>query len=148
MFDQDHVVWKFKYALLFGMLFLVSIYYSWQELVYLIRGRLAQGTVTESYSQSLGRYGQNKSRVIEYRFAEDGGLQRKGGDTLSMEEQVPDFVLVEYTPGENGRSRIKGHIRWLWLAIFGVSIAGLAWAGYRLNKHIDEAMAPRNKRKK
>ena len=145
MFNEDNHVWRFKYALIFGILFLVSAYQSWQELVYLVRGRTARANATENYTQSSGRFMQNKHRVLEYSFSEEGGLARRGADTFSIEEPVPGQVLVQYTPGTNGRSRLQGHVGWVWIAFFSISIAGLAWAGYRLNKQIDEAMAPRRK---
>lgn len=144
-FDSDNPVRKFKYALMFGIWFLVSCYYSWQELVYLIRGKIAVATVTETYQQSSGRFGTNKHRVLEYSFAEAGGLARRGADTISIEESTPTQVRIEYTPGEKGRSRLEGHIRWMWLAFFAISMTGLGVSIYRLNRHIDAAMAPRKR---
>lgn len=145
-FESDNPVRKFKFALMFGIWFLVSCYYSWQELVYLIRGKRTVATVTETYQQSSGRFGTNKHRVLEYRFSEEGGLGRRGADTMSMEEPAPTQVRIEYTPGENGRSRLEGHVRWMWLAFFGISMTGLAVSLYVLNKKIDEAMAPRRRK--
>lgn len=144
-FDPDNPVRKFKYALMFGIWFLVSCYYSWQELVYLIRGKIAVATVTETYQQSSGRFGTNKHRVLEYNFTEAGGLARRGADTISIEEPIPRQVRIEYTLGEKGRSRLEGHIRWMWLAFFAISMTGLGVSIYRLNRHIDAAMAPRKR---
>jgi hypothetical protein len=146
MFDEDNPVRKFKYALMTGLMFLVSIYFSWQEFVYLIRGKMAVGNVTDTYQQSSGRFGTNKNRVLEYSFREDGGLSRCGADMIGIDEPIPAQVNIQYTPGENGRSRLEGHVRWYWLAFFFGSIVLLGIALYRLNKQIDEAMAPRKRR--
>lgn len=146
MFDSYVMAWRFKYAILFGLMFLVSVYYSWQELVYVVRGNTAQAMVTETYTMKSGRFRQHEERVLEYKFAEAGGLSRRGADTISMDEPVPGQILVQYTPGEKGRSRIAGHVRWMWLCIFGVAVGGLAFAIYRLNKHMDEVMAPRRRK--
>lgn len=148
LIEQYVTTWKYKYAIFFGLLFLVSVYYSWQELVYLVRGRTAEATVTENYPMPSGRFGQNRSRVLDYHFRDTEGLPRKGADTIGMDEPIPGMVTVQYTPGEKGRSRIHGHVRWWALAIFGIAVAGLAFALYQLNRHMDEVMAPKSKKRK
>ena len=61
--------WRFKYAILFFLMFLISVYYRWQELVYLVRGNTAMATVTETYTMKSGRFRQHEERMLEYKGA-------------------------------------------------------------------------------
>lgn len=115
--DAEHDLQKAKWLLIGIGLFLLGGCISWEEVMYLLRGRDAQATITKVF-ETRGRTGNRLS--VEYEFTESGVGQRRGNQTVSLDWPVPrdGKVMVRYTPGIDGDSRLSGHVRWLGLLLF------------------------------
>jgi hypothetical protein len=97
--------------------FLLGGCMSWEELMYLLRGRDTRATITKVFETHERR---GTALSVEYTFAEPGGGPRRGNHTVSLDWPVPrdKKVTVRYTPGEDGDSRLAGHVRWSGLLTF------------------------------
>jgi hypothetical protein len=150
--DTDNELARAKGLLFGGVLFLVSCFICYGELIYLVRGRQAQANVTKSYeSTRRGRFGLSQGTMVtvEYAFAEPDGTRRTGSDTVRPDWPLPSngTVPVQYTPGEDGRSRLSGHVNWFGPGFFAVSVGVLGFFGYRLWREASEAFEPRKSRR-
>jgi hypothetical protein len=151
--DTENELGRAKWLLMAGLLFLVSCFLVYDEVAYALSGREAQATVTKSYLSTSGRPSLRSSArlTVEYAFAEPGGGQRKGMSSLPADAVLPQSgtVAVRYTPGEDGRSRLAGHVNWWGITMFGVTLLALGVAGFRLWREAAEATRtdrPRSKR--
>jgi hypothetical protein len=149
--DADQELARAKWLLFSGVLFLVSCFLSYAELVYLLRGKQVQATVTSAYETPIrGRFGtvRGMQRTVEYAFTEADGTRRTDSDTVSLDWDLPNngTVPVQYTPGAEGRSRLAGHVNLVALVIFAVSVVVLGIFGYRLWREASEATKPRRRR--
>lgn len=145
--DRDNELARAKWLLGSGVLFLASCFACYSEMVYLLSGHKIDAAVTEAYEVThRTRFGmsQGKALTVEYRFAEPDGTQRTGSDTVASNWDLPPTgtIPVQYTPGAEGRSRLAGHINWLGIWFFFVSIGVLAFFGYRLWREAVEATRP------
>lgn len=113
--DIDHEVYRFKVALVCGILFLVSTFMSYGELRYMMSGETAQATLIRAYETSRvsRRGGERRTLVVEYQFADaNAGGVRKESDRVPTDwpiERAATQIAVEYIPGEPGSSRLHGH---------------------------------------
>jgi hypothetical protein len=153
--DAEHEVGRAKWLLFCGLWFIVSAFISYNELIYLLRGRTTQATVLEAYQveRSRGRFGLSKELrlVVEYQFIDSAGNTRKESDEVSPDWGVPakGTIAVSYTPGKDGRSRLAGHVNWLGPVLFGSSLVVIGIVARRLWKEASEAVqGPRHKRKR
>lgn len=103
-------------------LLLVGGCMSYLELVYLLRGRDAQATVTKAWE--IRKFGSTRCEV-EYEFNEPGVGQRRGTDRCSTgwPGVMNGTVAVRYTPGKEGESRLSGNVSWIGLGLFATAIA-------------------------
>ena len=150
--DADQELTRAKWLLFSGLFFLVSCFMSYRELVYLVRGRVAQAAVTKAYEVTQrGRFGvsQGTRLTVEYTFTEPDGTRRSDSDTVDTDWPLPsnESVPVQYTPGAGGRSRLSGHVNWAWIAIFVVSLGVMGVFGYRLWRVAHEATRPARSRR-
>jgi hypothetical protein len=53
------------------------------------------------------------------------------------------MITVRYIPGPDGASRLSSQVNWIGLGIFALSIAALAFFGYRLWREAAEATRDR-----
>jgi hypothetical protein len=151
--DTDSELARAKWLLFSGAFFLASCFICWGELAYLLRGRRTDATVTKAYEVTRrGRFGIGSSTAltVEYAFAEPDGTRRTGSDTVPPDWDLPPNgkAPVQYTPGEDGRSRLAGHVHWAGLAIFAVSVVVLGFFGYRLWREASEATRPARPRRR
>jgi hypothetical protein len=135
--DMDEEVGRAKWLLLSGVMFLVSCFICYAELRYLISGREVQATVTKVTEVTQRRrygLGESKHLSIEYAFQEPNGTMRKGEDSVGLDSPLArgPTVPVQYTPGGDGRSRLVGHVHWVGIAVFVISVSILGVAGWRL----------------
>ncbi len=142
--DAHYEFGRAKWALFCGFLFLVSLYISYQELVYLLWGRTAQATIVQTYTvEKRGRFGlvTGLKRVVEYQFIDSAGNTRKDSDEVSPDWDVPErgTIAVRYTPGRDGRSRLAGHVMWFGPVLLGISLLAIGIVGRRLWKEAVEA---------
>ena len=137
---------KFKWLLLGGAIFLLSFCFTYEEVVYLINGHEIQANVTKAYVVTK----RGSSRLtVDYTFTEPDGTFRKGSDTVSPDWPLPQSgtVLVQYTAGADGSSRLAGHIYWLGVSIFTVSILFMGIGIYNLVQEANEDVKPRKRRR-
>jgi hypothetical protein len=152
--DNESEIARAKWLLFAGGLFLVSCFLCYTELVYVVSGRQTQADITNAYEvDKRGRFGLTigKKLTIEYSFSEADGTRRTGSDTVRVDWLLPDTgtIPVRYTAGKDGRSRLAGHVNWIGIVIFAVSIAAMGTAGFRLWRMASEAaseLTPKRKR--
>jgi uncharacterized membrane protein YtjA (UPF0391 family) len=123
--DEESELRRAKWLLLGIVIFLVSGCISYRELLYYVTGHNAQGQITKTYEsvrRSRGR--ETISRVVEYSFSEPDGTQRSGSDDLARDWPIPvdGKVMIRYTPGSDGSSRISGHVNWVGPILFAISL--------------------------
>jgi len=145
---MDEEVGRAKWLLISGAMFLVSCFICYAELRYLISGREVQATVTKVTEVTQRRkygLGESKHLSIEYSFQEPNGTLRKGEDSVGLDSPLAlgPTVPVQYTPGADGRSRLVGHVNWVGIAVFVVSISVLGVAGWRLWREASHAFPSR-----
>lgn len=150
--DSDSELARAKWLLIAGAIFLVSGCVSWGEVVYLLFGRDAQADVTKAYEVTRrGRFGVGgRTRLtVEYSFSEPDGTRRTGTDTVPTDwfDQPGGKVEVRYTAGANGSSRLAGHVNWVGLGFFGLSVGLLGFFGFRLWREASDATRDRKPRR-
>src|SRR5262245_51567722 len=103
--NPDHERGRAVWLILSGVLFLFSCYACYTEAVYLTHGIYALGDITSDYRMPT-RSGSR--RVIDFTFAEEDGTRRRGKAGVSDGWEVPPErkAWIQYTPGEEGRSRL------------------------------------------
>src|SRR5262245_31308328 len=140
--DTDREVARFKWLLVTGALFLVSCYFCYGELIYLLRGKEAYAKLTNAYEVQRGRFGQRTMLTVEYAFTEPDGTRRSDSVTVSPDWEPADngMVLIQYTPGSDGRSRLSGHVNWFGIIFCAVSLLALGFFGVRLWREASEAV--------
>ena len=128
--DLEEETWKFKLALGVGLLFLVSSFFAWRELKYLVWGTTVDATlngVTET--QTVGRRGRSRSVIeVSYTFADRDGTPRREADLVPTDWPRPagPTVPVQFIPGSPDVSRLHGHRNVVSLVIFFTCLAILA----------------------
>ena len=147
--DGDNELARAKWLLISGLLFIVSLFLCYAEVVYLLNGRETQANVTKTYEVTKrGRFGISRgtNRVVEYAFAEPDGTRRTDSDTVSADTDIGQKVAVRYTPGANGRSRLAGHVNWFGVILFSGSILSMTFFGFRIWREYKAGEAPRKRR--
>jgi hypothetical protein len=117
---------KLKGLLIVGVLFLVSCFLCYRELIYLFRGETIVATVTRTYEVTRGA-DEPLGLTVEYAFHEPSGIYRTDSVTVAPDWEMPASgkVYVEYTPGKEGRSRLAGDRNWFGIIFFVLSLGGL-----------------------
>lgn len=124
--------------------FFVSGCISWTELVFLFTGQTTLAKVDQIHEAT--RWGRN-SRIrykflsVGYSFTEPNGRQRSESDSKPLGWSAPDdgYVMVRYTPGKNGFSRLSDHVEWAGLIVFACSAVLLLFFAV---KYRHEAVPP------
>src|SRR5262249_21676137 len=97
--------------------------FAWDELRYLMLGRIAQATVIGEF-RGHPRNGDTVS--ITYMYQEANGMPRVGDDEVAAGLIPADGkFVVQYVPGifgDVGRSRLVGHTNWVALSAFAISV--------------------------
>ena len=142
---MGHIDWRFR-VLLFGIgLFAISGYYCFVETEYLVQGQSARAMVTSTKPTSDRRGRHARINRVEYRFAEPNGTQRSGSDHRPLDWTPPPNgrIVVEYTPGQDGRSRMAGSVNSRAILLFGGCLVVLAVFGIFLWSRTRETIRPR-----
>ena len=117
-------------------IFVVSSFLAYREVTYFLLGNSTLGTVTRAYLvERRGRWGRSRGQVrrVEYHFTDKSGNTRTGTDEVDLSFPVSDSgdVGIRYMPGQDGRSRLDGHVHWLRLILLAVSggimLGGVIW---------------------
>jgi len=124
-------VMRFKWILLAGSLFLVSLFMSWQEMKYAMFGKTveAQFLGTEVVQRST-RSHTYQVRMIEYSFMDGEKFRREAAD-VSMSWPIPTgpTIAVRYVPGSPDVSRLPAQGNSIWVAVF---VASVAFGGFHV----------------
>ena len=140
---------KFFFAGL--VLLIVSCFFGYEELSYLIRGKEISATVTQVTDiTTRSRTGEHTHRQVEFAFTEPNGTKRTGEDNMSTNWTPPSsgVVKVRYTPGSDGRARLAGKVNWIGIGMFVVAMCLISFFGVRLWLEAREATRPIKKKKR
>ncbi len=141
--DEDAEQRKAGLLLAAVVAFLISGWYSFNELKYALKSTTVTATVTRTYEFTVPtRHGQSGPRLgIEYTFTDTEVVSRQDKDWVPLPSKLrgEPGVDVQYLPGENGDSRLAVNRSVLGPLFFLGSLAFLAFSLVRL---IREANAP------
>jgi hypothetical protein len=151
--DSDNELARAKWLLISAAIFLISGCISWGELVYLVAGRDTQADLDKAYEVTRGgRFGLGGRQrlTVDFSFTEPDGTRRTGTDTVRTDWPLPagGKVPVRYTAGANGSSRLAGHVNWVGLTFFGLSVAAIGMLGVQLWREASDATRERRPKRK
>jgi hypothetical protein len=128
-----------KQLLLSGVLSIASYSCCYNELVYALRGHQTQATVTSVHELHRGT-----RLYYKYAFTEPDRTRRTGSDTVDADWDLPrnGTILVQYTAGADGQSRLSGNVVWDGIAVFALSVVVFGYYIYRLGRKMYEAIRP------
>lgn len=133
------------------VLFIVSGFYSCQELKYSVVGKKAPGRITRIKEyQDYGGNSPKQRTAVEFEFTDNSGLARQGKDTFDgqVEAAEGDPVEVQYRAGADGGARIAGHANTAAVYLFIICLLGVAALSYPvLRETYVEVYAPKKKRR-
>jgi hypothetical protein len=132
--DIDDETKQFKTILCFGLLFLVSSFFAWKELKYVVWGKVVDADLISTRQvTTTTRRGEQVWLVVEYSFKESSGAERREKDRVSTDWSLPrgQTVPVQYLAGTDD-SRLVGHRNFVAVIIFVVSFAVTAFFVGRL----------------
>lgn len=147
--DSDEELRNLKRMATAGILFLMSAYFSWTELKYVVSGKVTEADLVNVARQTRrGKYGSTKEYLsFEYQF-NDAGNTRRESDEVSTDTQQPSNgkVSVQYLPGTTS-SRLEGHRQTFYVVLFFISIGWAGWEIYQLAKEANTPIrSPRRRR--
>jgi hypothetical protein len=146
--DEEEELKKFKWLLVAVITFLISTYYSWQELKFLVWGQTAQATVTNTFETSSGGRRSKPLLAVEYTFTDSATGPRSERDDVPIDWPVPESsVTVQYLPGVADSSRLNGRSSRSAILIFLACVGWLGYQGFKLYKEANEAVHRRKKRR-
>jgi hypothetical protein len=143
--DQENELARAKWLLIAVLLFLVSGCISYGELDYALRGHDAEARVTKAYESRSTRG--RTSLTVEYEFTEPDGTRRKGMNSVPTDWPVPPdgTVVVRYTAGADGNSRLAGRVNWIGLTLFAISVGAVIVFIVRLLREAADEPKPRRR---
>jgi hypothetical protein len=133
------------------ILFLISGFYSCQELKYSVAGKNAPARVTriKEYDDYSGNPPRPKT-AVEFEFTDKHGLVRQGKDTFDgrVDAAEGDPIEVQYRAGADGDARVAGHANTTAVYLFLTCLLALAALSYPiLRETYVEVYAPKKRRK-
>jgi hypothetical protein len=149
---MDSEIARGKWVLVAGFLFLVSLFITYNEVMYLLTGTDTRATVTAAAEViKRGRFGINRGirLQVDYQFSDNENNRRTGQDTVDMDwlEKVRGgTVAVRFRPGKDGSSRLAGHVNCFGPIVLGISMLILGFTGYRLWKEANDTSPRKPKR--
>lgn len=148
--DEQEELAKLKWILFAGIAFLISGYYSYQELKYTVWSSTAEANVTRTYTSTKWtgggrgrrRWGRRREFLaVEYTFTDQDGKQHSERDGISIHSPAPGpKVNVQYFSGVENSSRIEGHSSKVAVWVFLGCCALLVFAGFKLYQMASEAV--------
>ena len=148
--DTDAEIARFKWLLVSGIVFLISGYFSYNELRFFVRGKTAEARVTRTRETQSG--GRHSSPVlsVEYQFTEADGTSRSERDQVAIGSAVTanDLITVQYLPGVEDSSRVLGNSRMGAVYLFLACLAWLSFSGYQLWREATDAVHGSGRRKR
>jgi hypothetical protein len=144
--DQESELAKAKWLLGGILLFLVSGCFTYYEVNYWLRGTDGQATVLKVF-ESRGRRGR-VSLTVEYEFTDAAGNRRKDQQSVSRDSDLPGTggkIAIQYLPGADASSRLAGSNNYLFVGLFIVSLAFIAFGILKLVKEANDDGPKRRK---
>lgn len=146
--DEEEELKKFKWLLVAVIVFLISTYYSWQELKFLAWGETAQATVTNTFETSSGSRRSQPLLAVEYSFTDSATGPRSERDDVPVDWPLPEGpITVQYLPGVADSSRLEGRSSRAAVIIFLACVCWLGYNGLKLYREASEAVNGRKKRR-
>lgn len=148
--DEEDELRQFKRIMIAVVCFLISAYFSYQELKYAVWGTMAEATVTRTFETAdMGRRGRRQPRLaVEYTFTDVRTGPRSERDDVSIDWSVPQGTVdVQYLPGVPDSSRLKGNSSQIAVWIFFACLAWLGYSGYQLYREANSPI-PTNRRRR
>ena len=134
--DTDDEMKRLKWLLIVGLVFLVSAFFSWREMKYMMLGKEADARLVRTYETTeRGRRGRTTEKlVVEYEFKGSDGASRKESDKVDIDAPPPagKTVAIQYLDGSPGSSRLAGNTQKFWLIVFFGALAFFAYKIFRL----------------
>jgi len=137
---------KVRAAIVLFVLFLMSGYYSWQEMRYFLGGRIVDATVDQVEVRServyRRRYGTTTRHYqhVMLHFPRPDNTVESASLRLGTHQpiQARQAVKIQYLPGQSEMLRLNGSTNWLAIAFFFGSLATLVgmlvWVGMEANR--------------
>ncbi len=130
--DLDQETARLKTWGVVGILFLISLVFSWSEIRYMIWGKTVDAMFMSSQVEvRRGKYNRQwEVRVLGYAFM-DGEKNRREYEDVPMDWETPEskLVKVQYIPGREFSSRLSGEHHWFWISVFFLI---LAYVGFEI----------------
>ena len=147
--DEEEELAKLKWILFAGIAFLLSGYFSFQELKFAVWGTTAQAEVTNTFETRNSRRG-GSLLAVEYTFTDKEGKHYSERDDVPSSWPSPGpKVTIQYLPGVEDCSRLEGHSSKVAVWVFFGCCAWLAYSGYQLYQLASEAVdGPPRRRKR
>lgn len=153
--DEEEELSKLKWLLIAVVVFLVSGFFSYQELKYAVWSTTTEADVTRTYTTEVSsgrRFRRRRKKVlaVEYTFTDKDGSQHSERDKIPISAPTPGpKVTIQYFTGVENSSRIKGYSRKLAVWIFLGCCVWLGYAGFKLYRLASEAVdgKPRRRRR-
>jgi hypothetical protein len=131
--EEDREYFKL-YSLLFGIgLFVVSAFYSFNELDYAIRGRTAAATSMRKHETTNGHRNGPTVLNVQYEFPDTDGTVRKEYDIVPLDWTFPAAtpLQIQFIPKSAYSSRLAGHTHPFWVFTFFASFIPIGYACYK-----------------
>ncbi len=122
------------YALLFGIgLFVVSAFYSFNELDYAIRGHTSAATLISKHQTNRGSRNGPTLLEVWYEFPDTDGTIRKEYDFVPLDWNfgTGSPLQVQFIPKSAYSSRLVGHTHSFWVIMFFASFIPIGYACYK-----------------
>jgi hypothetical protein len=148
--DEKEELAKAKWLLGAGAFFILSCFFVYDEVSYLLSGREVEATLVKAYETRGGKFGRGARKLdVDFTFTEPDGTQRKGTDSVAPDWPLPrtGTVAVQYTPGELGRARLKGHVYWTSIVVFVAALGTVAVMGFLLWREANEETRPAGRKR-
>ena len=133
--DEGFSRFTWRLMLGFGVAFAGLLMYSLFDLVFLCLSSEARAIVTEGYREASGKDG---PIVIEYKFKEPDGFERKGKTNLGsdavpppVDEEIDIQYLPRWFPAGPDSARPARPFNWIMLGLLLLSTLGLGIFSYR-----------------
>ncbi|QDT35072.1 hypothetical protein [Thalassoglobus polymorphus] len=146
--DDEEELKSFKRILFATVLFLISTYFAFKEVKYIIFGKTATATVQRVFeTEERGRRGRKRKLLaIEYSFMDESGRSHSERDDVAVSWGDPGkSVEVEYLSGVEDSSRLHGHSNKTSIWIFLGCLSWLTYTGYKLAKEANEPFKPQRR---
>jgi hypothetical protein len=132
----DPEIQRFLLLLLGTGVFVVSLYFSWGELNYLVRGRTVAATSVVKRQTSGGIRNGPTVLDVTYEFPDVNGRVRRETDTVPLDWYFSTSgpVIIQFIPRSAESSRLSGHRHLIFVYVFAASFIPIGAGCYKFWK--------------